>query len=189
MRLTDSVLVQELRAFLCAEAPLGSSPEWMQLQPIQTSMLENVSRLPKQLLGEHQALSGLEHEVGPDAAFPGVDLARPVIYPRCPSSHGLCCPQTLSPGPPSLWSAAPRQPWQAFSTRVGRLAWAICQGRSAAGQERSIPAPSEAAQSTKASGDLLRRFKEMKQSLTNELQEAPVLTDAEVALRVCPDEH
>ena len=60
---------------------------------------------------------------------------------------------------------------------------------SAAGQERSIPAPSEAAQSTKASGDLLRRFKEMKQSLTNELQEAPVLTDAEVALRVCPDKH
>ena len=59
LRLTNSVLVQELRAFLCAEAPLGSSPEWMQLQPIQTSMLENVSRLPKQLLGEQQTLSGL----------------------------------------------------------------------------------------------------------------------------------
>ena len=58
-----------------------------------------------------------------------------------------------------------------------------------AGQERSIPAPSEAAQSTKASGDLLRRFKEMKQSLTNELQEAPVLTDAEVALRVWLTQH
>ena len=53
-----------------------------------------------------------------------------------------------------------------------------------AGQERSIPNPSEVEKSTKASGDLLRRFKEMKQSLTNELQEAPVLTDDEVALRV-----
>ena len=42
-----------------------------------------------------------------------------------------------------------------------------------AGQERSIPAPSEAAQSTKASGDLLRRFKELRESLRNEYSEPP----------------
>ena len=37
--------------FLSAEAPLGSNDEWQRLQPVHSSMLENVSRLPKQLLG------------------------------------------------------------------------------------------------------------------------------------------
>ena len=53
-----------------------------------------------------------------------------------------------------------------------------------AGQERSIPAPSEAVQSTKASGDLLRRFKELRESLRNEYSEPPMLTETEAQLRV-----
>ena len=58
--------------------------------------------------------------------------------------------------------------------------------RLVAGQERSIPAPSEAAQSTKASGDLLRRFKELRESLRNEYSEPPSLSQSEVDLRVRP---
>lgn len=56
--------------------------------------------------------------------------------------------------------------------------------RCAAGQDRGIPGPAEAAQSTKASGDLLRRFKEMGQAVRNDYREPPILSDTEVGLRV-----
>ena len=46
--------------FLSAEAPLGSDIEWQGLQPMHSSMLENVSRLPKQLLGVLR-LPGISH--------------------------------------------------------------------------------------------------------------------------------
>ncbi|KAK9805542.1 hypothetical protein WJX72_004051 [[Myrmecia] bisecta] len=51
------------------------------------------------------------------------------------------------------------------------------------GQDRAIPAPFEAAQSTKNTSDLLRRFKEMGQSYRNEYKEPPALPDDEVNLR------
>ena len=54
------------------------------------------------------------------------------------------------------------------------------------GQDRAIPGPTEAAQSTKSTGDLLRRFKEMGQSVRNDYREPPVLSDTEVHLRVSP---
>ena len=53
-----------------------------------------------------------------------------------------------------------------------------------AGQERAIPTPTESAQSTRATGDLLRRFKEMRQSVKNEHIEAPRLDAEETSLRV-----
>ena len=55
-----------------------------------------------------------------------------------------------------------------------------------AGSEGAIPAPADAAKSTKATGDLLRRFKEMGQSMRNDYKEPPPLDDAETSLRACP---
>ena len=45
------VLAQELRAFLELEGSLGDSYQWRQLHPLQCSLMEGLSRLPKQLLG------------------------------------------------------------------------------------------------------------------------------------------
>ncbi|KAL3145148.1 hypothetical protein ABBQ38_001750 [Trebouxia sp. C0009 RCD-2024] len=45
----------ELLVFLEAEAPLGSNLQWQQLQPMHGSILEGVSRLPKQLFGQDPA--------------------------------------------------------------------------------------------------------------------------------------
>ena len=56
----------------------------------------------------------------------------------------------------------------------------------APGQDRAIPGPAEATQSTKSTGDLLRRFKEMGQSVRNDYREPPILSDTEVTLRVGP---
>ena len=42
---------QELRVFLEAEGALAASYAWQQLQPMASSILEGVARLPKQLLG------------------------------------------------------------------------------------------------------------------------------------------
>ncbi|KAK9835396.1 hypothetical protein WJX81_006991 [Elliptochloris bilobata] len=92
---------QELRVFLEAEGALAASYAWQQLQPLGSSLLEGVARLPKQLLGS----------------------------------------------------------------------------------EGAIPAPAEAAKSTKATGDLLRRFKELGQSMRNDYKEPPPLDDAETNLR------
>ncbi len=52
-----------------------------------------------------------------------------------------------------------------------------------AGSEGAIPAPAQAAQSTKATGDLLRRFKELGQSVRNDYKEPPALDDNETMLR------
>ena len=53
-----------------------------------------------------------------------------------------------------------------------------------AGQEGAITAPAEAAQSTKQTGDLLRRFKEYATSVKEGMRaEPPALTDEETALR------
>jgi hypothetical protein len=43
--------VQELRAFLEIEGSLSDSYQWRQLHPLQGSLMEGLSRLPKQLLG------------------------------------------------------------------------------------------------------------------------------------------
>ena len=48
--------MQELHVFLEAEAPLGSNMQWQQLQPMHGSILEGVSRLPKQLFGTLECL-------------------------------------------------------------------------------------------------------------------------------------
>ena len=55
-----------------------------------------------------------------------------------------------------------------------------------AGSEGAIPAPADAAKSTRATGDLLRRFKEMGQSMRNDYKEPPPLDDAETNLRARP---
>ena len=52
------------------------------------------------------------------------------------------------------------------------------------GQDRAIPTPTESAQATKATGDLLRRFKEMRQSVKNEHIEQPRFDTEEATLRV-----
>lgn len=53
-----------------------------------------------------------------------------------------------------------------------------------AGQEGAIAAPAEAAQSTKATSDLLRRFKEYATSVKEGMKAEPApLTDEETALR------
>lgn len=48
----DTANVQELRAFLEAEGPLGGSMEWQQLQPMQSTALDSLARLPKQIIGK-----------------------------------------------------------------------------------------------------------------------------------------
>ena len=48
--------VQELRVFLEAEGALAASCAWQQLQPMASSILEGVARLPKQLLGARPPL-------------------------------------------------------------------------------------------------------------------------------------
>ena len=45
---------QELRAFLELEGPLADNYQWRQLHPLQGSLMEGLSRLPKQLLGAQQ---------------------------------------------------------------------------------------------------------------------------------------
>lgn len=52
------------------------------------------------------------------------------------------------------------------------------------GGDRAIPAPQEAAQSTKRSGDLLRRFRELGTSIKGEFKKTTVLSSDEAALRV-----
>ena len=52
---------QELRVFLEAEGTLAASYAWQQLQPMASSILEGVARLPKQLLGAHQPLPNMRH--------------------------------------------------------------------------------------------------------------------------------
>ena len=42
--------------FLEAEGALAASYAWQQLQPMASSILEGVARLPKQLLGAHPPL-------------------------------------------------------------------------------------------------------------------------------------
>lgn len=42
--------------FLEAEGALAASYAWQQLQPVASSLLEGVARLPKQLLGAHPPL-------------------------------------------------------------------------------------------------------------------------------------
>ena len=54
-----------------------------------------------------------------------------------------------------------------------------------AGSDRTIPAPAEAAQPTSKTGDLLRRLKELGQSVRNDYKEPPVLSEIETRLRVC----
>ena len=49
--------VQELKAFLTVEGSLAESYQWRQLQPLQGSVLEGISRLPKQLLGRAHSSS------------------------------------------------------------------------------------------------------------------------------------
>lgn len=46
-------MLQELRAFLEIEGSLSDSYQWRQLHPLQGSLMEGLSRLPKQLLGAH----------------------------------------------------------------------------------------------------------------------------------------
>ena len=43
--------MQELKAFLKVEGSLADNYQWRQLQPLQSSVLEGIARLPKQLLG------------------------------------------------------------------------------------------------------------------------------------------
>ncbi len=43
--------MQELKAFLTVEGSLADNYQWRQLQPLQSSMMEGIARLPKQLLG------------------------------------------------------------------------------------------------------------------------------------------
>lgn len=62
----------------------------------------------------------------------------------------------------------------------------VSAGAWPAGSEGAIPAPADAAKSTKATGDLLRRFKEMGQSMRNDYKEPPPLDDAETNLRASP---
>ena len=52
---------QELRVFLEAEGALAASYAWQQLQPMASSILEGVARLPKQLLGAHPPSLVLRH--------------------------------------------------------------------------------------------------------------------------------
>lgn len=54
----------------------------------------------------------------------------------------------------------------------------------AAGSESAIPNPSDAARSTKHTGDLLRRFKELRLDVRHEYQEQPAMTQPEADLRV-----
>ncbi len=42
---------QELKAFLEIEGLLADNYQWRQLHPLQGSVLEGITRLPKQLLG------------------------------------------------------------------------------------------------------------------------------------------
>ncbi|KAK9866902.1 hypothetical protein WJX84_001593 [Apatococcus fuscideae] len=51
------------------------------------------------------------------------------------------------------------------------------------GSESAIPNPSDAARSTRHTGDLLRRFKELRLDVRQEYQEQPALTQAEIDLR------
>ena len=44
--------MQELKAFLTVEGSLADNYQWRQLQPMQSSVLEGIARLPKQLMGE-----------------------------------------------------------------------------------------------------------------------------------------
>lgn len=61
------------------------------------------------------------------------------------------------------------------------LAWLLDLG---AGQEGTIAAPAEAAQSTKNTSDLLRRWKEYATSFKDNLKSEPApMSDAEVGLR------
>jgi hypothetical protein len=60
----------------------------------------------------------------------------------------------------------------------------ICHVFSSAGQEATIAAPAEAAQSTKHTSDLLRRWKEYATSFKEGLKAEPLpMSDDEVALR------
>ena len=43
--------VQELRVFLEAEGSLAGNFHWQQLQPMRGTLLEGISRLPRQLIG------------------------------------------------------------------------------------------------------------------------------------------
>ena len=47
--------MQELKAFLELEGPLADNYQWRQLHPMQGSLMEGLSRLPKQLLGARQS--------------------------------------------------------------------------------------------------------------------------------------
>lgn len=47
---------EELRIFLETEGLLGSCYQWQQLQPMQSSTLEGLARLPKQMFGSDQAI-------------------------------------------------------------------------------------------------------------------------------------
>jgi len=52
-----------------------------------------------------------------------------------------------------------------------------------AGTEGAIPAPADAAKSTRATGDLLRRLKELGTAVRNDYKEPPVMDEAETTLR------
>ena len=65
---------QELRAFLELESPLADNYQWRQLHPMQGSLMEGLSRLPKQLLGARTSHA---------------------------QTSACCCACKLSAGPPS----------------------------------------------------------------------------------------
>ncbi|CAL5229150.1 g12424 [Coccomyxa viridis] len=48
---------EELKAFLTVEGSLADNYQWRQLQPLQSSVLEGIARLPKQLLGQEGAIT------------------------------------------------------------------------------------------------------------------------------------
>eukprot|EP00884_Botryococcus_braunii_P021551 jgi/Botrbrau1/807/Bobra.0352s0004.1 len=47
---------EALKVFLTADTVLGNSPDWIALHPMTSTVLEGISRLPKQLLGQERVI-------------------------------------------------------------------------------------------------------------------------------------
>ena len=146
--------MQELRAFLELEGPLADNYQWRQLHPMQGSLMEGLSRLPKQLLGAwhtHGTTSACGHAESYLKLVSGGVHALEEIF----SMLHLMVMKAQS----AVWCSSPTA--HACHERYVLLCGVRCDWHAwATGQEGTIAAPAEAAQSTKNTSDLLRRWKE-----------------------------
>lgn len=191
-------LLQELQLFLEKEGQLDGDPEWAHLQPATAGVLDGLHRLPRQLLGALSALMYLRL----CKSCQGLVTASTACCASCwVRLFGLCCLL----GQPCQDALPCRGPGAAGRTGPGPRLVDVCNlppnslharrilcmpvsCMTALGAQPSVPSVAEAAQSTRRTGDLLRRIKEQTTSMKHHPPPSEAELDLLVSLRPIGDD-